>query len=61
MLLTHKQMDFLSKVTIEKNGALIAKPNLTKEQKEELLAIDEMNFMCYGEHWVKNYQDLEEE
>ncbi len=61
MLLSMKQMDFLGKVTIEEDGYLIAKPNLTKKQKEQLLAIDEMNFMCYGEHWVKNYKDLEEE
>lgn len=61
MLLTHKQMDFLGEVTIEKDGYLIAKPNLTKKQKEQLLAIDELSFMCEGEHWVKNYQDLEEE
>lgn len=61
MLLTLEQMDFLGKVTIEEDGHLIAKPNLTKKQKKRLLDIDELSFMCEGEHWVKNYKDLEEE
>ena len=54
MLLTFKQMDFLSKTIVQaKNGMLKAKDNLTDKEKEELLAIDNANVMTYGEHLVE--------
>lgn len=61
MLLTMEEMDFLYNVAYEvEDGKLIAKPGLKKKEKERLLAIDEISFMCEGEHMVKNYEELEE-
>lgn len=61
MLLTMDDIVFIGKVTTRKDGVLIAKPGLTKKEKQRLLAIDEYNFFCEDKHLIENYQDLEEE
>lgn len=54
MLLTLEDMDFLSKTTEKDNdGVLVAKRNISKEEKNRLLDIDEMNFITYGEHLIR--------
>lgn len=60
MLLTLGDMDFLSKTTVGgADGLLVAKDGLSEEEKERLLDIDEMNFITYGEHLIKNHSELE--
>lgn len=60
MLLTLGDMDFLSKTTEEDNdGLFVAKADISEEEKERLLDIDEMNFITYGVHLIKNHRDLE--
>lgn len=54
MLLTLEDMDFLSKKTEEDNdGLFVAKADISEEEKQRLLDIDNMNFMTYGEHLIK--------
>lgn len=54
MLLTLGDMDFLSKTTEEDNdGLFVAKADISEEEKQRLLDIDNMNFMTYGEHLIK--------
>lgn len=54
MLLTLGDMDFLSKMTEKNNeGLLVSKPDISEEEKQRLLDIDNMNFMTYGEHLIK--------
>lgn len=54
MLLTLEDMDFLSKTTEEDNdGLFVAKADISEEEKQKLLDIDNMNFMTYGEHLIK--------
>jgi|GEM_PF-1880354 hypothetical protein len=54
MLLTLEDMDFLSKTTEEDNdGLFVAKADISEEEKQRLLDIDNMNFMTYGEHLIK--------
>lgn len=53
-------MKFLAKVSEEKDGKVIAKSGLSNEEVEELLEIDEANFLLYGEHLVENYNELGE-
>lgn len=60
MLLTISQMKFLAKVSEEKDGKVIAKSGLSNEEVEELLEIDEANFLLYGEHLIENYNELGE-
>lgn len=60
MLLTLGDMDFLSKTTEkDKDGLLVAKADISEEEKERLLGIDEMNLITYGVHLIKNHRDLE--
>lgn len=58
MLLTLEQMKFLNRVTDYVDGCLIAKPDLSRAERKELLEIDILNFVCKGKHFVKNYDDL---
>lgn len=45
---------FLSKTTEEDNdGLFVAKADISEEEKQRLLDIDNMNFMTYGEHLIK--------
>lgn len=54
MLLTLGDMDFLSTTTEKNNeGLLVSKPDISGEEKQRLLDIDNMNFMTYGEHLIK--------
>lgn len=54
MLLTLGDMDFLSKTTEKNNeGLLVSKPDISEEEKQRLLDIDNMNFMTYGKHLIK--------
>ena len=60
-LLTHKQLKLLSDAVDEDvNGTLRAKPGLSDEARSQLLEIDEVNFISYGEHLIENYNDLAE-
>lgn len=61
MLLRLKDMYFLSTV-LEKDaeGNDIAKKGLTEEERNRLLGIDEANFLCYGEHMIKNYDEIKD-
>jgi len=44
----------LSKTTEEDNdGLFVAKADISEEEKQRLLDIDNMNFMTYGEHLIK--------
>lgn len=58
MLLTFEQMEFLCNVAEEKGEFMVAKPNLSAEEKEKLRAIDEWNLLCEGKHLVENYMDI---
>lgn len=54
MLLTLDDMNFISQATFGgKNGQLVAKTDLLKEEKERLLDVDERNLITYGAHLVR--------
>jgi hypothetical protein len=59
MLLTMKEMRFIATVT-EPDGEkqYCAKQDLTEQQKEKLLEIDELNVLTYGEHLISNDKEL---
>ena len=59
MLLKMKELQFIA-TTTEPDGAeqRRALPGLTAEQKEQLRAIDELNVMTCGEHFISNYEEL---
>ena len=60
MLLTFDDFSFLSKTTTkDRENKTIAKANLSIEDRERLLSIDELNFITSGEHLITNYEDLE--
>lgn len=59
MLLTLKDMQFLSNVLeVDTDGKNVAKKNLTAEQREKLRDLDEASVITYGEHLIKNYNDI---
>ena len=61
MLLTMKQMKFLSEVAEETdNGSIIAKNNLSSEDKQKLLEIDDLNYMTAEKHLIENYKELKQ-
>ncbi len=60
MLLTFSDFDFLERTTVDdKDGKLLAKENLSKADKERLLALDELNYMTSEEHLISNFKELE--
>ena len=59
MLLTLDDMIFISQATFwGKNGQLVAKTDLLKEEKERLLDVDERNLITYGAHLILNHRNL---
>lgn len=59
MLLTLKDMQFLSTVLeTDTDGKDIAKKDLTAEQRERLRDLDEVSVITYGEHLIKNYDEI---
>ena len=61
MLLRIKDMLFLSTVLEQDTeGNDIAKQGLTEEERKRLLGIDEANYLCYGEHMIKNYEEIKD-
>ena len=55
MLLTMKQMTLLQSVG---KNQFEARKDLTKEEKAELLALDNWHYSLEGEHLNVNYNDL---
>ena len=55
MLLTMKQMQMLQP---DGAGKLAAKPNLTEEERKELLSVDGSWLWAYEEHLITNYEEL---
>lgn len=55
MLLTLKQMGMLE---VDGEKHFKARTNLSKEEKAELLGIDNWHYSIEGEHLITNYEEL---
>ena len=57
MLLTMDQMELLMP---DGKEHFKAKDNLTKEEKQKLLNLDDCHFEVFGEHLITNYKELKD-
>ena len=61
MLLSMEEKLFLSRATKRgKNGGNIARFELSRSEKENLLRLDERFYMTRGIHLIENFEELEQ-